>query len=213
MRRKLITAAAIASFCLGVVVMRAVIEGRSALGDGDEAAARGDLPEAVAKWRRAARWYVPLAPHVGDAYERLEHLAREAETRGDVATALAAWRGVRGSILATRSFYTPHSERLDPANQKIAELMARVEGDSADPGKSPAERQAWHYELLTQDPSPSVFWSVVALLGFGLWIGGAFWFALRAVSDEDGLIRRTAAISGACVAGGLVIWVLGLYKA
>lgn len=213
MRRKLITAAAIASFCLGVVAMRAVLEGRSALADGDDAAARGDFAEAIAKWRRAARWYLPLAPHVGGAYDRLEHLAREAEAKGDVTTALAAWRGIRGSILATRSFYTPQSHRLDPANQKIAALMAGLEGDRADPGATPAERQAWHYALLIQDPSPSVFWSIVALLGFGLWIGGAFWFALRGVSDQDGLVRRTAASSGACVAAGLVIWLLGLYKA
>ncbi len=213
MRRKILIVCGVIGLCLGVVVTRAIWEGRSALHDGDDAAARGDIHEAIARWRRAARWYVPLAPHVGDAYDRLETAARTAEKAGDIDTALAAWRGIRGSILATRSFYTPQSDRLEPANHNIARLMAGVEGNTVDAGSTEAQRQAFHYALLARDESPSVFWAVVALLGFALWIGGAFGFALRGVSAEDRLVRRAAALSGAAVAIGLVIWLVGLYKA
>ena len=212
MKRKLVTAAIVVGFCLAVVVTRAVWQGRGALDEGDRALAANDSEEAIRGWRRAARWYVPLAPHVSDAYDRLEALAALAEKKGDLRTALAAWQGVRGSILATRSFYTPHEERLDPANRKIAELMARL--DPTPPAEMSAPQLvAWHYELLARDESPSVVWSLVALLGFALWIGGGVLFALRGVSADDRLVRRPAITAGAAIMAGLVVWLLGLYNA
>jgi hypothetical protein len=213
MKRKLIAVAIVVGVCLGVVVTRAVWEGQSALSDGDAASERGEKLEAINKWRRAARWYVPLAPHVGKAYDRLEDMAATARTNGDVAVELAALRGVRGSILATRSFFTPHSHRLDRANQRIAELMASIEGGAVSPDQTEDQRRQWHYDLLSRDDSPSVLWSVIALIGFGGWIGGAVFFALRGVTPDDKLVARNAAYAGALVAGGLVIWMLGLYNA
>jgi hypothetical protein len=212
-KRRLVTAALVAAFCLGVVVTRAVWQGRGALADGDAAAEAGDREEAIRWWRRAARWYVPLAPHVGDAYDRLEELATAAEAGGELSIALLAWQGVRGSILATRSFYTPHEDRLDPANRHIASLMQRLEGPAADPAKSAAEREAWHLQLLSRDESPSIGWTIVALLGFATWIGGGVLFALRGVSTEDRLVVRAATTAGLAVVAGLFVWLLGLYNA
>ncbi len=210
MRRKLAVISLSVAFCLAVVVTRAIWEGNSELGAGDRAQARGDAAAAVSAWRRAARWYVPGAPHVSRAYDRLQALAEVAEGRGDSELALAAWRAIRGSILATRSFYTPHSERLGPANDRIAALMARAEGSAADPGRSESERASWHRELLARDDSPSIAWSIVALIGFGLWIGGGFHFARRAITADDKLVGRQAAWSGVLIAVGLVVWLLGL---
>jgi hypothetical protein len=218
MKRKVITVAAVLGVCLGVVVTRAVWEGRGALDRGSDFARAGDLPEAVTWYRRAARWYVPLAPHVGRAYDHLEAIARDAEAAGDVDLALAAWRGVRGSIKATRSFYVPHVDRLEPANQRIAALMAQQEVSARrDAAVSEdvqrAAAQAFHYALLARDESPSVLWSVVALLGLAGWLGGGALFAARGVTADDKLVPRTAARAGALVAAGLVVWMLGLYLA
>jgi len=213
MKRKVTAGLLVAALCLGVVVTRAIWEGRSALDRAARAAADGDLREAVTWYRRAARWYVPLAPHVGRAYDRLEEIAQQAEQAGDIDLALAAWRGVRSSIKSTRSFYTPQSDRLDRANARIAALMARIEDPAVDPGKSEQERAQWHLELLARDEAPSVFWSIVALLGFAGWLGGGVLFALRGVTSEDRLVPRTAATAGAIVAVGLVVWMLGLYLA
>jgi hypothetical protein len=203
----------VVAVCLGVVVTRAIWQGRSALARGDVAAAAGRHREAIEEWGRAARWYLPGAPHVGRAYDRLEALARAAEARGERDIALAAWRRVRGSILATRSFYTPHAARLAPANRRIAALMAAVEGAAADPGRSEAERAAWHLQLLDRSPGPSVGWSLLALVGFALWLGGAVLFALRGLPSDDRLDPAKAAWAGAMVAVGLVVWLLGLYNA
>lgn len=212
-KRKLAVAAAVIGACLAVLISRAVWEGRSALADGDEAAASGDIDAAISSWRRAARWYVPLAPHVSSAYDRLEKAGREAEAAGDTTTALRAWRGVRSSILATRSFYTPQSHRLGPANARIARLMAAIEGPRADPEKTAAEREAWHLELLERPVGPSVFWSIVAIVGFLTWIGGAFWFAWGGLDSDDRLVKPVAVRTGILVLAGLLIWMLGLFKA
>jgi hypothetical protein len=197
---------------LGVVVTRVFWDGRAALAEGDAAVARGDVPGAIERWRRAARWYAPGAGHVEAAYERLEALAREAEGHADRATALEAWRAIRSSILATRSFYTPFPTRLEAANQRIAALMAEEEV-AADAKKDAAERRGWHLALLEKDESPSLPWTLLALSGFAAWVGGGFWFARRGVTAEDKLDRRTAIRSGLLVAVGLLAWMLGLYKA
>jgi hypothetical protein len=213
MRRRLAAIAVVIGFCAGVVVTRAVWQGRAALDEGDRALAAGDREGAVRWWRRAARWYVPLAPHVGRAYDRLEAIGREAEARGDLPIALAAWQGVRGSILATRSFYVPFEERLDPANRRIAALLARMEGGAPDAGQTATEREAWHYQLLDRDEAPDVGWSLLALFGFAAWLGGGALFAWRGISAEDRLVPRAATTAGLLIASGLVLWLLGLYQA
>jgi hypothetical protein len=213
-RRRIAIAAAVVALALGVVATRAVWQGRAALERGDRALEAGDAAAAIKWWRRAARWYVPLAPHVASAYARLEELAGQAEAAGDRTTALAAWQGVRSSILATRGLYLPFEDHLAPANQRIATLMAAWEGELGQTGSVPAaERASRHLALLQHDPAPAVGWTLVALAGFALWLGGAGLFAWRAVDPTDRLVRRTAALSGLMVAAGLVVWLVGLYRA
>lgn len=202
-----------ALFCLGAVLTRVFWDGRVALAAGDAAVARGDTAEAIASWRRAARWYAPGAPHVAGAYERLEALARRSEEAGDLSTALEAWRAIRSSALATRSFYVPYAERLAAANERIARLMARLEGPDADPGKSEAERRDFHLSLLLRDPAPRTGWTILALVGFAAWIGGGLLFAFRGLGPDDRLDRRQAIRAGLLVAAGLLSWMLGLYRA
>jgi len=231
-QRKLAALALVLAVGLAAVMTRAVWAGARALANGDAAEQRGELALAVDLWRQAARWYVPGATHVEAAYQRLDTLARAAEARGDIDTALAAWRGIRSSILATRSFYLPHAERLEPANRRIAVLMAALErapargpGDADTPAPDIAlpadagsdfgddEDAAWHYQRLAPVPGPSPFWSLVAIIGFATWLTGGLVFALRGVTSDDRLVPRTAAYAGILVACGLVIWFLGLYLA
>ena len=129
--------------CFGVLSVRAMWEGRSALHKGDAAMAEGDTAGAVRWWRRAARWYLPMAPHVGGAYNKLRTLATSAQDRGDSQVALAAWTGIRSSVRATRSFYTPYSDRLNEADAQIAKLMANMEL-AADATKDAQATEDWH---------------------------------------------------------------------
>src|SRR5262249_28010126 len=100
----------------------------------DEAMAKHRTSDAIDAWETAARWYLPGAPHVDAAYERLAGLARELAAgdpwsgepsgRTDPRAALSAWRAVRSAALATRNLWTPHAADLAEANAAIAELSA-----------------------------------------------------------------------------------------
>ena len=212
MRRRIAVGLVVAGFCLGVLVTRAVWQGRQALSAGDASMEAGQIGDAIFHYRRSARWYVPLAPHVGDALGRLAELAAGAESQGNAEVALAAWRGVRGSVLATRSFFTPNRDRLDTANQHIARLMSEqpARETAGRDAASSGQLQAMRLQLLQRDDAPSVLWSVIALVGFALWLAGGLLFALRAVDSHDKLVTRSAVVSGLLVAAGLVVWLAGL---
>ncbi len=196
---------------LGAIVTRVFWDGRRALAAGDAAMARQDVTEAVVGWRRAARWFAPFAPHVEGAYERLEALARAADERGDAAVALAAWRAIRSSVLSTRWLIVPFPDKLEAANARIAALMAAQEVAA---GRGPEEeRRVYHLALLQRDEAPDVFWTLVALGGFAAWVGGGLWLARRGVTAEDRLDRRTATRAGVLIAAGILVWMLGLYRA
>ncbi len=208
-KRRLLFFVASLFLCIGVLSGRAIWEGRSALARGDAELAEGNVDGAVRWWRRAARWYVPLAPHVPAAYEKLRTLATEAEGRGERETALLAWRGIRSSARATRSIIMPYRAQGDEADAHIATLMAANDvASGAETDAAAAE--AWHLSLLQRSQIPSTGWTIVALLGLALWIGGGFAFAARGVDERAKLVPRAAAYSGAAVSAGLVLWLLGL---
>ncbi|MDQ3368636.1 MAG: hypothetical protein M3680_24675, partial [Myxococcota bacterium] len=114
MRRGVTRALVIAGIvlaALGALGIRVVLEGRRALAAGDAALSARRTADAIAAWETSARWYLPLAPHVDDAYARLTGLARS-----DAKHALLAWRAVRRAALATRSLWTPHAGELAEAD-------------------------------------------------------------------------------------------------
>jgi hypothetical protein len=60
----------------------------------------------------------------------------------------------------------------------------------------------------------SLAWTIASLVGFVLIIAGALHFARRGLEPAtDRLIARDASGAGALVAAGLVLFLLGLYKA
>ena len=211
-KRRMLIVLASMFLCLGVLSARALWEGRGALQEGNSLLAEGDTEGAVRLWRRAARWYLPMAPHVESAYDKLRGLALSAEEQGNTKIAVAAWTGIRSSVRATRSFYTPFADRLDEADTHIAKLMAKMEQQS-DATANVAETEQWHLALLKRDEMPSVAWSIIALFGLALWIGGGFGFALRGVDDNDRLVPKAAGYSGAAIAVGMLVWLLGLHWA
>lgn len=211
---------------LGAAALRVVWQGRSALAEGDAARARGDVAAAIDHWRAAARHYLPVAPHVDAAYDRLATTARAAETAGDPATALAAWRGIRSASRATRGLTTPGSELAAEADRRIAALMAADPDGSPAAGDTPAAREAWHAARLAVVPGPSLGMTLIAALGLAGWLAGLLLFARQrrlrrpvdtsgrfAPGTADGVNRRQAVVALALIVAGAATWSIGLLAA
>ncbi|MGN6108287.1 MAG: hypothetical protein ACTHU0_24485 [Kofleriaceae bacterium] len=196
---------------LGALGLRVVLEGRAALAKGDAALAAKHPAEAIAAWQTAARWYLPGAPHVDEAYGRLVELAEA--SKADRPQALAAWRAVRTAALATRSLWTPHADQLAAANAAIAQLSADDPEGSLISGDTNAARRTWHAARLARDPRPAAAAIALAIAGIAGWLIGLGWLVRRGIDDAGRLVRRRAWIGLAIAVAGFVGWAAGLYIA
>jgi hypothetical protein len=208
-----IVIAALVLALLGALAIRVVVEGRSALATGEDAMARGKPTEAIHAFEASARWYLPLAPHVDDAYAGLRAIAGSKDPR----VALPAWRAIRSAARATRSLWTPHADDLAAADAAIAKLAAAdPEGAPIGDGSTPedlAAREAWQQARLSRSGRPSIGATALAALGIVLWVGGAVLLARRGIDPEGRLARRPALAAALAIVVGLASWVLGLYNA
>jgi hypothetical protein len=195
--RRVAVIVVIALALIGVISLRAVMSGREALGDGDDWMLRGKPAEAIRSYEAAARWYVPLAPHVDAAYAKLRTLTAGPD-------ALLAWRAIRSAARATRSLWQPHAADLADAETAIAGLEARDPEAGAGAGSSIEAREAWHRTRLSEDVRASRGAATLAGLGIVILLIGAIL-----------LVRRTkpVLVPGVAIALGAVCWLVGLYNA
>ena len=200
----------IAALLCSVLLFRVITSAKEELAAAEALMTQGEVDGAVVHYRRAARWYAPLSPYHVTALDRLSAIGVEAEGKGDVERALSAYRAVRGSIMATRSFYVPERARLNAANARIAALMAELPPPGMDAGKSKAQIQQEHLALLQREPGPSVGWTLVLLLGFFGWVSAAFVFSVRAIDEHDRWVAPEARKWGAVIALGFALFVLGM---
>jgi hypothetical protein len=208
-KRRIAVVAAIAVAVVALLALRVVIAGRGALADGDAAMEQHRVIEAVGAWETAARWYLPLAPHVDEAYGRLAKVAASKDPR----VALFAQRAIRSAALATRTLWQPHEDELAAANAAIAKLSADDPDAAVAGGADRDVRERWHAERLAVEPRPHGFFRVLAALGIACWLGGIAWTVRRGVSAKGQPVRRQLMIGAAIAIFGLLAWFLGLYNA
>jgi hypothetical protein len=192
----------------GAVCVRVVLEGRGAVAEGDAAIVAKHTDDAIAAWEAAARWYLPFAPHVDDAYARLTALAN-----AEPEHALSAWRAIRRAATATRSLWQPHADDLAAANAAIAKLSAAHPDGAHAAGGNVAERTAFHAARLAGELRPSKGAAALAILGILSWLAGIGVVAVRGIDKAGGLVRRATLVGVGLTAFGLVAWAAGLYNA
>jgi hypothetical protein len=175
-------------------------DGRKSLRESDAAMIRGDRIDAIVYARAAAEARCPWcsAPELG--YSKLYAIAREAESKADDATAIAAWRAVRVASLSA-TWFEPSESRRDRADTEIARLGHRIDALNAAAGgtASPAATEEKLKAVLAPNPLPSTWVFVVLSVGGVLLLVGA----MRSV-------RTLGAANLAIAATGAVVAVVGV---
>ena len=195
MKRNLLQAAGVLLAVLFVISARTVLAARGELAMGDEVLAQGDGDGALIHWRRAAKWHVPTSIYSSDALARMEELAAERESTGDVAGSLRAWRSIRAALFGARSFYIPHPELRARADEKIAALSQ---------GESSAM-----LSLLGRASAPQLPF-YLALFGFFAFGLGVLLAANRAIDEEDRILPGAARRYGTLAFVGFLLMSIAL---
>jgi hypothetical protein len=193
---------------LAVIVVRLVVDARSAYRNGVSAEERGEISEAIRFYLDAGRLYVPGSPFTQGALERLDAIGVAQVTKGDYATARAAFEAERAAMLGTRSFYTPFAERLPSLERRLSRLLAAAE-DRASPANF-EERSKWHAERLAERPRPKTSMVMLALLGLGVWVTSAVVFFRKGVDANLVLKRAPAMLASAGFLVGLALFLVCL---
>ena len=159
--------------------------------------AAGNVKLAIRQYDTAMHFYVPFSPVTEKSAGRLWQIGRMFEAQGKPDWALIAYSSIRSSFYGTRSFYTPGRRWIERCDNKIAALDTQMlikEG-----GAKPGDAAAWRRKYMAvfdDDRAPSVFWSMMAELGFLGWVGSALATALFGF-EKTGKPKKRAALYGA----------------
>jgi hypothetical protein len=193
---------------LAVIVVRLLVDARSAYRNGAAAEDRGEISEAIRYYLDAGRLYVPGSPFTRNALDRLDAIGVAQVTKGDYATARAAFEAERAALLGTRSFYTPYADRLPSLERRLSRLLAAAE-DRASPATF-EERAKWHAERLAERPRPQNPMVSLALLGLAMWVASAVTFFRKGVDANLALRRTPAMLASAGFLVGLALFLISL---
>lgn len=176
----------IALLATGITWRARIAEGRKAIAEADAALGRGDVIDAVLAARVAAEARCPGCTAPEEGFARLERIAREAEARGDDATAFAAWRAQRAALLATATMSTT-SERRRRADAEVARFGHRIDAAAVAAGASPtaAASEERLRATLTESDVPGGFTYALIGLGGAVFLAAAWRFATDARSRTD----------------------------
>jgi len=195
---------------LAMVWARSFFGARESYLKAEEQLQNGNYIRAVTFYDRSMHWYTPFNPYVERAAQRLWEIGNRAEKQQDTKLALIAYRTIRHSFYAARSFYTPGKEWIEKCETRIAAL-AGFQLRS----KYKKEQLFSGFAIKSQVVlGPSAFWSVVVVFSFFGWVGCVVGiiFALK-----PGRKTNKFCSSGlAWIGTGLLlfaVWIIGMIKA
>ena len=197
--RRILAVALVTLLALAVAWAGRAAEGRRALVDADAALARGDLLEAILSSRIAAEARCPGCGAPDEGFARLEKIARDAEARGDDATAFAAWRAARAALLTTAVSSTASARRVH-ADAEVARFAHRIDAAAVAAGANPtpaASEERLRATLSETDLPGGATFALVGLGGLVFLVAGARFAMSKAARSTADL---GLAVAGAAVA-------------
>jgi hypothetical protein len=193
----LVVALGLVSFALGT--FRTLERGQRELAASDAAFDRGELEPALSHARRAALLYVPGAPHVGAAYERMRAIAIGSERAREPAMAAAAWRAMRAAALETAHLWQPHPEELGEASARLERLLPSAQG--AAPFSQSAARHG-----------RAPLWTILLGVGFAAAVVGSILTVWRGLKPSGDWVLGRARLPLALTVVGVICSALALLQ-
>ncbi|MBN1295645.1 hypothetical protein JXA80_02625 [bacterium] len=93
--------------------------------EGERFLKEGKLIEAITSYESSAHAYTPGNSYVARSLDRLWEIGERLETQySDPVYPLLAYRSLRSSVYAIRSYYMPHKEWIPRCDEKIGALVA-----------------------------------------------------------------------------------------
>ena len=126
-----------------MVWVKTYYAGRAQYQEGEKNLAEGNIKEAMTNYETAIHMYSPFAGYVPASAQRLWEIGQGFERNGDYDWALIAYRSIRSSFYAVKSFYSPYPEWIGRTEAEIDRTLAAqgregkpVKGREAAPGPS-----------------------------------------------------------------------------
>ena len=220
---------------LGVAV-RVSIESSTAYQRGESAAEAGEKEAAVFHFRSAAQWYLPGLPSNGAALDRLEEMGGKAEESceqcppgcGEVGRdgcgvsaceqcvfALHIYDSIRSAIMGSRSFYTPHADRLQAVNDRLPRVLSRARESHPNGPRTGiedrAEQERFYRERLARDHAPDPLVGLIASLSFLGWIVGMFLAIWKGMPGVETIARKPLFRWGSLSLLCFFVWIGSLF--
>ncbi|MBI5696078.1 MAG: hypothetical protein HZC51_10125 [Nitrospirae bacterium] len=98
--------------------------GNAQFNEGEKNLKINNVKDAITNYETAIHMYTPLSGYVPDSAQRLWEIGQDFEKSGDYDWALIAYRSLRSSFYAVRSFYTPYQEWIDRTEKQIDLVLA-----------------------------------------------------------------------------------------
>jgi len=114
----------------GMVWVKTYYAGRAQYLQGEKDLSQGKMKEAITDYETAIHMYAPFAGYVPASAERLWEIGQGYEKTGDYDWALIAYRSLRSSFYAVRSFYSPYKEWIERSEAQIDVSLAAQAGQA-----------------------------------------------------------------------------------
>ncbi|HPQ69557.1 MAG TPA: hypothetical protein PKW95_10550 [bacterium] len=200
--RKIGAGVLIVCIVLFMAWVRVAVGGFRARVMADRLLAQGQTAEAIGYYDRALHMYFPGSIDVAQAVASLQRIADHFAAQNDFEAELHVRRVLRSGLYAARGLYQPYAAEIAASEERIAALVAMQAQDESVAAK--------HLALLRENHDPQRGWSMLALLGFALWIAAALAFLWRALTPDGKLLTRPAMVWGLVFVAGYALWLAGL---
>lgn len=200
--RKIIKDAVIIIVCVvGILLLRLSLDQWQSYSKGTEDLINGNYSNAIMYFDRVLNAHIPFSPLENKAEINLLALGAKFENEKEYELALLCYETIRTSRYLTRHFMVPGASRIPYLNSRIAAIKARslVTDGMVRDFKEGYDQQMG---IMNKDFSPSVFWSLTAVVAFWMYIGFIVLWILK---------RKKVYVCIFCLS--FIVWLTGLYLA